>query len=175
MAKMKKSMHLNIDDSTIYVAAGGVLPVSDEGGHLVQIYAHEINKPKNNSGLMLTLRYKIVSGQGVGQTGSDYLYCWGEDETVNELNKSKLAKVCKSIGMSGKLTDIEEMHNKTFRVVVVQQEGSDKYTQVKDYLTQDGIDVASDDAEPVEKKEPTPKQKASQDVSWLDDDDDDED
>ena len=170
-------MHLDIDDSPVYVAAGGVLPVSDESGHLVQIYAHELNQPKNNSGLMLTLRYKIVSGEGVGQTGSDYLYCWGEDETVNELNKSKLAKVCKSIGMSGKLTDIAEMHNKTFRVVVTKQEGSEKYTQVKDYLTEDGIDVAKIGVEPAKKKESEPKSKskASQDVSWLDDDDDDDD
>lgn len=129
-------------------------PVSDELGHRVVIVGDEsaptkANKESNgaDNSTMLLLHLQIIEGQFAGMKAPYRLNIGNSSEKAREIAYKQLSALCHAIGAFA-IGNTQELYNKPFRVVVEQQPGNDKFTQIKGVLTDAGVDPGNPTAGP---------------------------
>ena len=115
---------------------GGGFPVSGPDGHIVSIQEHEV-KANNNAATGSHIAIVLVAHGGPAD-GMKHTIRLNLGHTSSakavEIAKQELSTICWVCGHVGGLQSIQQLYNKQFRVVVVQD---GEYTKVSRYLNLD--------------------------------------
>lgn len=116
----------------------GQLP---KGNHLVQIIESKLKAASSGNGnQMAVLVMQIIEGDNAGVTGAMHLNIKHSNEKTQEISLNKLSAVCHVCGIvNTTLTSTEMLHNRPFKVEVVEDPEDERYTKIKKILDVNGM------------------------------------
>lgn len=140
------------------------LPVSDNEGWPVQITKVEKVKTKDGNNAMLNIDMTIYEGEGKGLTGTMRLNLWHTNETTMRIAYSQLCAINCVIRLNMKNDELDPnlMLGKKLRVVVIQSQSDEKYTEIKSVLDVNGVKASKSLLNGAKAQRPAPKQQQQQ-------------
>jgi hypothetical protein len=112
------------------------------GKHPVVISKVFLKPTQDGQNGFMELTLTAIDGPGKGATKRDRLNLHHTNPDTVRIANQQLSAYCAVMGISGPWNDTDILQNKPFVVDIVQQPGSDKYTDVSALYTIDGRTIA---------------------------------
>ena len=125
-----------------------------DGQYEVIISKSEMKETKAGDGEMLALTYEVIEGEHEGRLLWEYLNLVNKSDVAERIGRSKLASICKAVGVMAP-EESDELHDKPLVITVRRDKKDNTRNTIKGYASADGTH-----AERV-KNEPKPEPKAA--------------
>lgn len=96
-----------------------------DGEYAMQVIESDVVATKSGNGQLLKLTYEVIEGNAARRKLWDQINIAHQSAEAQEIGQRQLKRLCGAIGITGPVSDSEQLHFKPFRGTVATEPGRD--------------------------------------------------